>query len=161
MVEFLSNKVSSTRLTSALQRVKVGQSEASLKETSCMSFRVRVKCFVNMAPVLIGRVLSWRVIMGHSQLFNVWSWVCASLSPQLLPCLPWLIGLASRIKKQCFRLIRKIPFVGGAVSISGKSVPSFPSRCALTLPSEALMSHTWMTEYSMQRERGGSDLWHT
>lgn len=27
-------------------------------------------------------------------------------------------SLTSRIKKQCFRLIRKIPFVGGAVSIS-------------------------------------------
>lgn len=45
----------------------------------------------------------------------------------------WLIGLISRIKKQCFSLIRKIPFVGGAVSISGDSVPSFPSRCALTI----------------------------
>lgn len=59
----------------------------------------------------------------------------------------WLIGLTSRIKKQFFRLIRKIPFVGMAVSISGKSVPSFSSRCALTL-----MSHSWMT---VQKTGGG------
>lgn len=38
-----------------------------------------------------------------------------------------LIGLVSRIKKRCFRIIRKIPFVGATVSTSVKSVPLFLS----------------------------------
>lgn len=55
--------------------------------------------------------------------------MCTSFDHSLLVCLP--IGLFSRIKKQCFRIIRKIPFIGGAVSISGDFVPSFYSWCAL------------------------------
>uniref|UniRef100_A0A3B4V5F5 Sphingosine-1-phosphate lyase 1 n=1 Tax=Seriola dumerili TaxID=41447 RepID=A0A3B4V5F5_SERDU len=43
--------------------------------------------------------------------------MCGQVSPQLLPFFffspLWLIGLTSRIKKQGFRLIRKIPFVYG------------------------------------------------
>lgn len=70
--------------------------------------------------------------------------VVQPFSPQLFSFL-WLIGLTSRIKKTFFGLIRKIPFVGGAVSISGDFVPSFPSQSALTLLSEALVSHPWIT----------------
>lgn len=90
--------------------------------------------------------------------------VSTSISPQLLACCCFfcLIGLTSRIKKQCFRLIRKIPFVGMAVSISNKSLPSFLSRRVLTLSCDALMSHFWMTDCGLQRVGWGcADLWHT
>lgn len=95
------------------------------------------------------------MIMGHSQLLNICGCMHANISPQLLPCVFWLIGLTSRIKKQCFRLIRKIPFVGGAVSISGKSLPFFifPPSGVCWRVSGVIMSHSWMTAY--QSHGGG------
>lgn len=60
------------------------------------------------------------------------------------------------MKKQCFRLIRKIPFVGVAVSISGKSLPFSPPTSLHCLFSGFIMSHSWMTAY-LRHGGGGED----
>lgn len=75
--------------------------------------------WLNVCELYCAFVLMFSVLNVH----KLWSQL-------MLVC--WPIGLTSRIKKQCFRIIRKIPFIGGAVSISGDSVPSFYSWCALT-----------------------------
>lgn len=85
------------------------------------------------------RLDMWSLVIISS--FNV----CGSTFFTTAVLFLWLIGLTSRIKKTFFGLIRKIPFVGGAVSISGDFVPSFLSQSAVTLLSEALMSHPWIT----------------
>lgn len=146
VVKFLRCTVSSTRLNFSSESWSEWGflEETSRKKTSVLSGSKWNAVWTWLQSSQATSCLD--VIMGHSQLFNVCGWLCASLSPQLLPCLFWLIGLISRIKKQCFRLIRKIPFIGATVSISSESVPFFPSRCALTLLPGALMSHSQMTE---------------
>lgn len=139
------------------KNVKVGWAEAFLggNQLHVNAFRVRIKWsealgFHRTRPVL---TCDYR---SHTAVWHLWLNVHQNFTTAAALSF-WLIGLASRIKKQFFRLIRKIPFVGMAVSISGKSVPPFSRKvhwlCCVKL--------LWVTlGWPCRRLGGGGPLAH-